>query len=103
MSTHLTGNYEYDRIEILGEFRLLQVRKALVITNDDNNDEVVSRTFSRYILRPGTLNTNSQLIDHPLDYEPDGVTAIPSYIKNLCQHLWTSDVKEAYRQHLISN
>lgn len=103
MSQHLTGNYEYDRIEIIGDFRILQVRKALVITNDDNNDEIVSRTFSRYTLTPGTLGANNQLIDNPLAYEADGSTAIPVFIKNICQACWTSEIKQAYREYLINN
>ena len=42
-------------------------------------------------------------MDNPLDKEPDGVTAIPDKVKNICNSVWTTDIKAAYKSYLIAN
>ena len=96
----ITKEIIYDKKEIVGDCSLLQIRKALVIK--ENNKEI-SRSFERYSLNPGTLDDSDNLIDNPLDKEPDGVTAIPQEIKNLCAVIWTTEIKNAWKARLISN
>ena len=98
----LTKSIEYDKIEIVGPFKCLQVRKATVI-KEDGVEIDGSRSFTRYTLDPGTLDSSDNLIDNPLDKETDGVTAIPDDIKAVCNALWTDSVKAAWKAHLIAN
>ena len=96
----LTESIEYDKIEVVGEYANVQVRKATVIKKDGVE---VSRSFMRYVLTAGTLDSSDNLVDNPLDKETDGVTAIPDKVKNVCNAVWTTDVKAALKAKLISN
>ena len=95
----LTESIEYDKIEIINNTSI-QVRKRLVIKKDGN---VISISFSRYVLEPGTLDESDNLVDNPLDKESDGVTAIPDKVKAICNSVWTTEVKNAYKAILIAN
>ena len=95
----LTESIEYDKIEIINNTSI-QVRKRLVIKKDGN---VISSSFSRYVLEPGTLDESDNLVDNLLNKEIDGVTAIPDNIKAICNLVWTTEVKNAYKAILIAN
>ena len=98
----LTESIEYDKIEIVGIYKAVQVRKATVIKKD-GVEIPGSRSFERYVLHPGTIDSADNFVDNPLDKEPDDVTAIPDEIKNLCNAAWTTDVKTAYKAKLIAD
>ena len=48
----LTESIEYDKIEIVGIYKAVQIRKATVIKKDGNE---LTRTYERYTLQCGTL------------------------------------------------
>ena len=96
----LTESIEYDKIEVVGEYKAVQVRKATVIKKDGTE---LTRSFHRYVLNCGTLDVSDNLVDNPLDKESDGVTAIPDEVKNICGIVWTDAVKSAYKAKLIAN
>jgi len=96
----LTKTIIYDKKEIVGDYALLQIRKASVIKEDSKE---ISRSFERYTLNPGTLDSSDNLVNNPLDKEPDGVTAIPQEIKDLCAVIWTTDIKNAWKAKLIAD
>ena len=96
----LTESIQYDKIEIVTEYRHVQVRKATVIKK---NGVELTRSFERYILECGTLNTSDDLVNNPLDKESDGVTSIPDDIKAVCNAVWTTSVKNAWRAKLIAD
>ena len=91
---------EYDKIEIVGMYKNVQVRKATVIKKDGAE---LTRTFSRYVLNPGTLDDDDNLVDNPLTKEPDGTTDIPDEVKSICTAVWTPTVKVAWKTNLINN
>ena len=96
----LTESIEYDKIEIVGEYKAVQVRKASVIKKDGVE---LTRSFIRYVLHPGTLDTSDNLVDNPLTKEPDGVTDIPDEVKVICNAVWTTSVKNAWKAKLIAD
>ena len=96
----LTESTEYDKIEVVGEYQTVQVRKATVIKRDG---QVISRSFNRYTLSCGELDASDNFVDNPLDKEPDGVTSIPSQVSAICNAVWTSDVKAAWKAKLIAD
>jgi len=96
----LTESIEYDKIEVVGEYKSVQVRKATVIKKDGTE---LTRSFHRYVLNCGSLDASNNLVDNPLDKEADGVTAIPDEVKNICGIVWTDAVKSAYKAKLIAN
>jgi len=96
----LSESIEYDKIEVVGQYKAVQVRKATVIKKDGVE---LTRSFMRFVLDPGTLDESDNLVDNPLDKEPDGTTAITDEIKAICTAVWTTTVKEAWKANLIAN
>ena len=96
----LTETIEYDKIEVVGQYKAVQVRKATVIKKDGTE---LTRSFERFVLDPGTLDESDNLVDNPLDKEPDGTTAIADEVKAVCNAVWTTDVKNAWKAYLIAN
>ena len=96
----LSESIEYDKIEVVGIYKHVQVRKATVIKKDG---EELTRSYERYVLDAGTLDDSDNLVDNPLDKEPDDVTAIPDEVKNICNAAWTTEIKAAWKAKLIAD
>tara|TARA_R100001440_G_scaffold54427_1_gene74308 strand:+ start:7927 stop:8220 length:294 start_codon:yes stop_codon:yes gene_type:complete len=88
----LTETTEYDKIEIIGIHKLIHVRKATVIKKDG---EELTRSYHRYVLECGSLDDSDNLVETDISAEPSEVTTI-------CNVVWTTDVKTAYKTFLIS-
>ena len=95
----LTETIEYDKIEVVGQYKSVQVRKATVIKKDGAE---LTRSFERFVLDPGTLDGSDNLVDNPLDKEPDGTTDIADEVKAVCNAVWTDAIKAAWKAHLIA-
>ena len=95
----LTESIEYDKIEVVGQYKAVQVRKATVIKKDGTE---ITRSFERFVLDPGTLDASDNLVDNPLDKEPDGTTAIADEVKAVANAVWTDAIKASWRAHLIA-
>ena len=89
----LTESIEYDKIEVVGIYKAVQVRKATVIKKDGAE---LTRSFERYVLQAGTLDGSDNLVDTDLSAQPAEVSAI-------CNAAWTDDVKAAWKAKLIEN
>ena len=96
----LTETIEYDKIEVVGQYKAVQVRKATVIKKDDVE---LTRSFERFVLDPGVLDESDNLVANPLDKEPDGTTAITDEVKAICNTVWTDTVKDAWKAKLIAD
>ncbi len=89
----LAESIEYDKIEVVGQYKAVQVRKATVIKKDGKE---LTRSFERYVLQAGTLDGNDALVDTDISSEPAEVQAI-------CNAVWTTDVKAAWKAKLIAD
>ena len=89
----LTETIEYDKIEVVGIYKAVQVRKATVIKKDGTE---MARSFERYVLHAGTLDASDNLVDTDLSAQPAEVSAV-------CNAVWTNDVKAAYKAKLIAD
>ena len=89
----LSESIEYDKIEVVGQYKVVQVRKATVIKKDD---EELTRTFERYVLQAGRLDDSDNLVDTDLSAQPAEVSAV-------CNAVWTNDVKAAWKAKLIAD
>ncbi len=96
----LTESIEYDKIEVIGQYKAVQVRKATVIKKDGNE---LTRTYERFVLEPGTLDGSDNFVDNPLSKEPDGTTNIADEVKAICNAVWTTAVKNAWKAKLIAD
>ena len=96
----LAESIEYDKIEVVGQYKHVQVRKATVIKKDGVE---LTRSFERFVLDPGTIDESDNFVDNPLDKESDGVTAIADEVKAICNAVWTTTVKDAWKSKLIAD
>ena len=96
----LSESIEYDKIEVVGQYKQVQVRKATVIKKDGVE---LTRSFNRFVLDPGTLDESDELVVNPLDKEPDGTTDIADEVKAICNAVWTTSVKNAWKARLIAD
>ena len=96
----LTESIEYDKIEVVGQYKHVQVRKATVIKKDGTE---LTRSFERFVLDPGNLDESNNLVENPLTKEPDGTTDIADEVKAVCNAVWTSTVKDAWKAKLIAD
>jgi len=96
----LSESIEYDKIEVVGPYKAVQVRKATVIKRDGAE---VTRSFNRFVLNPGTLDESDNLVANPLSKEPDGTTDIADEVKAVCNAVWTTSVKNAWKAKLIAD
>ena len=89
----LAESIEYDKIEVVGQYKAVQVRKATVIKKDGTE---LTRSFERYVLQAGTLDGNDALVDTDISSEPAEIQAV-------CNAVWTTDVKAAWKAKLIAD
>ena len=75
----LAETIEYDKIEVVGQFKNVQVRKATVIKKDGVE---LTRSFERYVLQP----------DSDISGEPTEVQAV-------CNAVWTDAIKTAWSDY----
>ena len=78
----LTERTVEDKIEIVGDYKMVQVRTATIIERDGVE---ISRSFHRHALAP--------------DADISGESA---EVQAICNALWTQEVKDAYAAHVAS-
>ena len=89
----LSESIEYDKLEIVTPYKHVQVRKATVIKKDGVE---LTRSFERYVLNAGTLDSSDNLVDTDLSAQPAEVSAV-------CNAVWNDDVKAAWKAKLIAD
>ena len=78
----LTERSVEDKIEIVGDYKHIQVRTATIIERDGVE---ISRSFHRHALAP--------------DADISGESA---EVQAVCNAVWTQEVKDAYAAHVAS-
>ena len=81
----LTEETVEDKIQIVGEFKHVQVRTATVIKRDGTE---ISRSFSRHVVAP--------------DISADDLANESTEVQAICAAVHTSAVKTAYAAHLAA-
>ena len=89
----LAESIEYGKIEVVGIYKAVQVRKDTVIKKDGVE---LTRSYERYVLHPGTLDACDNLVDPDISAEPAEIAAI-------CNAVWTTDVKAAWKAKLVAD
>ena len=90
----LTERFENDKIEVVGQYKAIQVRRADIVERDGVE---IARTFHRHVLQPGTVaEGTSTLTDTDISGEDADVQAI-------CNAAWTDAIKESWRIKLVND
>jgi hypothetical protein len=79
----LTEETTQDKIEIVGDYKYVQVRTAVVIKRDGTE---ISRSFSRHVVAP--------------DISADDLANESTEVQAICNAVHTDAIKAAYATHL---
>ena len=88
----ITKTVENDKIEVVNKWNI-QVRNATIIKKDGVE---LTRSFSRKVIVPGTLDASDNLVDTNISAEDADVQAIANAA-------WTTQVKADFKAFLIAN
>ena len=89
----ITKTTEISKIEVVGEYKAVQVATDTVIKEDGTE---ISRNRHRHVLHPGNLDASDNLVDTDLSTEDAEVKAV-------CELVWTDSVKTAWKNKLIAD
>ena len=89
----ITKTTEIAKIEVVSEFRHVQVATDTVIKEDGTE---LSRGRNRHVLDCGTLNDSDALVDTDISSEDAEVQAVANAV-------WTDAVKLAWKNKLIAD
>ena len=78
----ITKEIVQDKIEVVGDFKQIQVRTATVIKEDGVE---ISRSFHRHVVSPDSDSTNES-----------------ADVKAMVKQFHTNAVKKAYKEHIES-
>jgi len=79
----LTEQEVQDKIEIVGDYKHVQVRTATVIKRDGTE---ISRSFSRHVVAPN-----------------DDISGESAEVQAICAAVHTQEVKDAYAAHVAAH
>jgi hypothetical protein len=90
----ITKEVKNDKIEIVTDYKNIQVRVQTTIKEDD---VVISQSYTnRYVLDPGSLDASNNLVDTDISSEDATVQAVANAV-------WTDAVKTAWKEKLIAD
>ena len=89
----LAKTIEEDKIEVVGEYKFVQIRTATIIKEDGNE---ISRSFQRKVLDSGGIDASDNFVDRDISSESPEV-------KGICAAVWTQAVKDAWKAKLIAD
>ena len=89
----LTKTIEIDKIEIVTEYRHVQIRTATIIKEDNVE---LSRSFHRKTLQCGQLDSSNNLVDTDISGET-------TEVQSICNTVWITSVKNAWKAKLIAD
>ena len=72
----LEKTIKIDQIEIVGDYKAIQVRMATVVTDDSVE---LSRSFHRHVLQPDAV-----------------ISGEDAEVQAICNAVWTDEIKAAY-------
>lgn len=82
----LTEEQVEDKIEIVGDYKKLQIRTATVIKRDGVE---ISRGFQRHVLAPSTKSGDT--------WGDTDISGESTEVQAICNAVWTDAVKTAYQ------
>tara|TARA_Y100000356_G_scaffold58696_1_gene47590 strand:- start:348 stop:599 length:252 start_codon:yes stop_codon:yes gene_type:complete len=78
----LTKEVIEDKIEVVGEYKEVQIRTATIVKEDGVE---LTRSFNRKVLQPDA-----------------DISKESSEVQGVCNAVWTNDVKKAYKDYMDS-
>ena len=87
----LTEETVQDKIEVVGDYKAVQVRTATVIKKDGVE---ISRSFHRHVLQCCTKSGDS--------WADTDISGESAEVQGICNAVWTNSIKSAYKTFVDS-
>ena len=91
----LSKEVKIDAINIVGDYRKVQIRIATIIKEDNIE---LSRTFERRMLAPGKLDHSDKTT-----YIETDLSGEESWIQSICNACWTTEIKDAHKAFISAD
>ena len=88
----LTKEIKIAKIEVVGEYKAIQVASDIIIKEDNNE---ISRSRHRHALQCGNLDDNNNLVVTDISNEDAEVQAVANSV-------WTDAIKNSWKAKLIA-
>ena len=85
----LTKTVEYDRTEVVGNFKHIHCREATIVKEDGVE---LSRSFHRHVLEPSSCVKND---DGSFTHTDTDISDEPAETQAVCAAVWTVAIKAA--------
>ena len=89
----LTKTVTADKIEVIGDHKHINVRTATIIKEDGTE---LSRSFSRKVLEPGSIDDSD-------NYTNTNVSSEHADVQSIANAIWSTTVHDAWKAYLIAN
>ena len=90
----LNKTIKVDKIEIVGDYKAIQVRTATII---DEDGKELNRSFHRHVLNPGTVGVGTTTLTLT------DISGEEAEVQAISNAVWTDAVKEAWRVKLVTD
>jgi len=87
----ITKTVEYDKTEIVGQYKAVQCREATIIKEDGVE---ISRSFHRHVLEPSSCLVDADGVFTHTDTDLSGE---PQETQDICAAVWSDAVKAAWK------
>ena len=87
----ITKEVTQDKIEVVGDFKHIQVRTATVIKEDGKE---ISRSFHRHVLQPFNSEKDS---DGKWTHTATDLSGEDAKVKSIAESAWDDDTKTAFK------
>lgn len=85
----LTKETTEDKIEIIGDYKTIQIRTATIVKEDGTE---ISRSFSRKVIHPCTKSSD--------EWSDTDISSESAQVQRIANAVWTDAVKTAYKAHV---
>ena len=82
-----------DKIEVVGDFKSIQIRSAVIIKEDGKE---LSRSFHRKVIHAGDIDGSD-------NYTQTDVSSQSTEVKGIAGAVWTSTVHDKWKAKLIAD
>ena len=82
-----------DKIEVVGDYKLLQIRTATIIKEDGTE---LTRSFHRKGLDPGSIDASN-------NYTQRDISSESAEVKGIAAAVWTTAIHDAWKAKLIAD
>ena len=93
----ITKTVEYDKTEIIGEWKAVHCREATIIKEDGVE---LSRSFHRHVLHPSSCVADVDsdgVADGTFTHTDTDISGEPQETQDVCAAVWTNAVKAAWK------